>query len=354
MACELAIGADEEVALGMVLADEQDERRLAATPTRGAMSLSRLCRSRRSRPVMALGSGVPRQGPAASDRSIGHPDPTQHIEQTRDGDRPDPPTRRAKGQATAAPTLRPGNHAYGRGPRSTAWQPTSGFGADSARSASTTTGPKVPKPGPPPRSRPARRLRPRRPMTSAGLRKAGDAGSPCDDRASPSLSRQRQPEQGVSGIAYEPGLIPASTPPLTSPLEPRHHSRSSLPTEAPPPPVVLTASSPNPPQTLTRRLDCLPLPAHITPSAHSLSVSNPSPGCRRPAPHQPVTRLGWDHPGFTWQAEEGASAAQRRTPLPPQPRRGANTTPAGGAAARSAQDRNLERNTPTKHPRPSM
>jgi hypothetical protein len=150
---------------------------------------------------------------------------------------------------------------------------------------------------------------------------------------------QAKPEQSVSANAdTSPAFFPQTPPLLTSPFEPRHQNRSSP--QPKPPDLATAARRPNYLSTTsahTRRLDRLPHSAHTTPPAHFHSCLIRLPGCRRPAPHQPATRLGWDHPRFTWQAEEGGSGAKQRTPLPRKAQAASqrNTPRRGGGLLRS-------------------
>jgi hypothetical protein len=129
-----------------------------------------------------------------------------------------------------------------------------------------------------------------------------------------------------------------------------HHGHRLAPDVNPPALTSqLTALSLNhEPQTLSRissYLLTLPHPCkphfNILDLAPELAAAPPLPPRLAPA-WAPAT------PRFTWQAEEGGPQRSGGPPSSCKPRRGANTTPRGGAAACSAQDRNSEHNSRTQ------
>jgi hypothetical protein len=128
----------------------------------------------------------------------------------------------------------------------------------------------------------------------------------------------------------------------TQPLEP---SPTPDPTSA----VRTTPQRPSPRPTTSspRRLDGPPTGSRSPQSPPVLCCLGPD--CRRPAPAHPLPP-GLSHPGFTWTVEEGESGAERRTPLPPKPRREAKETPEAGRRpvalrAETHRAKQMERNT---------
>ena len=133
----------------------------------------------------------------------------------------------------------------------------------------------------------------------------------------------------VDPQARHPVTRPNPPPETTEPLDPTDTRAripaAASPTDCPTPPASTRVDA-------TISISALE-PLHDSPTRSSWSR------CRRPAPRHSSVPPGLARPGFTWTVEEGESGAKRRTPLPPKPRREANETPDGGAAACCAQGR---------------